>query len=110
MLVGLLMLFGPIVVYLVAFPSSRRMKPTLCWLYRIVGGIIVVIGSAVSFYFAAYTGDQGGIGAFYFQLSVISLYALFSVVLVTLDRIKARQPTRSRRVIGQLRRKNMGEE
>lgn len=82
MIIGLLMLLVPIVIYLATFLSSSRLKPGLCKLYRIVGGFIVFAGSATSFYFAAYTGDQGGIAAYYFQLTVILVYALFSVVLV----------------------------
>ena len=39
-------------------------------------------GSATSFYFAAHTGDQGGIAAFYFQMAVLFAFAIFSVVLV----------------------------
>jgi hypothetical protein len=77
------MLLVPTAIFLATFPLSRRLKPGLCQLYRIVGGIIVFAGSATSLYFAAYTGDQGGIAAFYFQIVVISAYVLFSVVLVT---------------------------
>jgi len=83
MIIGLLMLLVPTAIFLATFPLSRRLKPGLCQLYRIVGGIIVFAGSATSLYFAAYTGDQGGIAAFYFQIVVISAYVLFSVVLVT---------------------------
>jgi hypothetical protein len=47
--------------------------------------MIVLAGSATSFYFAAYTGDQGGVAAFFFQMGVILVYVLFSVVLVTVN-------------------------
>lgn len=77
------MLVVPIVIFLATIPVSRRMKPRLCLLYRVAGGIVVFAGSATSLYFAAYTGDQGGIAAYFFQIAVILVYALFSVILVT---------------------------
>ncbi len=77
------MLLVPAAIYLATFPFSRRLMPRLCQLYRILGGIIVLAGSATSCYFAAYTGDQGGIAAFYFQIVVILVYVLFSVVLLS---------------------------
>jgi hypothetical protein len=54
-------------------------------LYRLVGGIIVIAGSAFSLYLAAYTGDQGGIGAYFFQIAVILVYLVFSLSLVILN-------------------------
>lgn len=83
MLIGLLLLTMPIVVFLVSFPFSRRMRPRLCLLYRIIGGVTVFAGSATSLYFAAYTGDQGGIAAYFFQIFIILVYAFISVLLVT---------------------------
>ena len=83
MIIGLLMLIVPIVIYLATLLAARRIMPGLFWLYRIIGGIIVFGGSATSFYFASYTGDQGGIAAFYFQIAVILVYVLFSVFLLT---------------------------
>jgi hypothetical protein len=85
MLIGLLLLLMPSVVFLVTLPISRKFEPKLCMLYRIVGGIIVIPGSALSYYLAAYTGDQGGIGAFYFQLTLIIIYVVFSVLLIILN-------------------------
>jgi hypothetical protein len=82
-LIGLLMLVVPIVIFLATIPVSHRMRPRLCLLYRIVGGFVVFTGSATSLYFAAYTGDQGGIAAYFFQMAVILVYALTSVLLVT---------------------------
>ena len=84
MVVGLLMLIAPSVIFLITLPASRRLKPLLRWLYRIVGGVIVIAGSIFSLYLAAYTGDQGGIGAFFFQIAVIVVYVLFSVLLVAI--------------------------
>jgi hypothetical protein len=83
MIIGLLMLFVPIAIYIATFPVARRLRPGLCRLYRIIGGIIVFGGSVISVYFAAYTGDQGGIAAFYFQIVVILVYVLFSVALMS---------------------------
>jgi hypothetical protein len=81
-LIGLLLLFLPMVFYLVSIPFTRKLKPGLRKLYLIAGGIIVFAGSACSVYFAGYTGDQGGIAAFYFQLLVILLYVSFSVFVI----------------------------
>ncbi|RKZ98545.1 MAG: hypothetical protein DRQ43_01315 [Gammaproteobacteria bacterium] len=50
-----------------------------------MGGVIVFGGSAISFYFAAYSGDQGGITAFYFQIVVILVYIFVSVALLTVN-------------------------
>ncbi|MDJ0834114.1 MAG: hypothetical protein QNJ69_11365 [Gammaproteobacteria bacterium] len=82
---GLLMLILPAVVYLISIPASNRLKRSLCWLYRILGGIIVLAGSAFSLYLAAYSGDQGGIAAYFFQIAVIVVYAIFSVMLLALN-------------------------
>lgn len=85
MLIGLLMLLAPTVIYLATFRLSRKLKPGFRRWYRVVGGVIVLGGSATSFYFAAYTGDQGGIAAYFFQMAVILAYASFSSVLVTIN-------------------------
>ena len=85
MLIGLLMLLAPTIIYVATFPLSRKLKPGFRRWYRVVGGIIVLAGSATSYYFAAYTGDQGGIAAYFFQTVVILAYASFSAVLVTAD-------------------------
>ena len=88
------MLLAPVVLFLATLPFTRKLKPELCMFYRIAGGIIVIAGSAFSFYLAAYSGDQGGIGAFYFQLTVITVYVLFSVLLVILNWFLHRRGTR----------------
>lgn len=85
MLIGWLLLLCPIAVFTVTLPFSRRLKPRLCMVYRIVGGMIVLGGSAISFYFAFYAGDQGGVTAFFFQINVIGVYVFFSVVIVWLN-------------------------
>jgi hypothetical protein len=46
---------------------------------------VVFLGSGISIYFAMYTGDQGGIGAFFFQISVILVYVALSISLVILN-------------------------
>ncbi|MBK5969486.1 hypothetical protein CCR91_12095 [Thiorhodovibrio winogradskyi] len=91
MIVGLLMLLLPVLVYLATFPVSRRLRPSIRLVYRILGGILVFVGSATSLYFAAYTGDQGGIAAFFFQIVVISTYVLFSIVLVVANWLMRKQ-------------------
>lgn len=40
------------------------------------------IGGGISFYFASYTGDQGEISAYFFQIAVILVYALLLVAVV----------------------------
>lgn len=77
------MLVTPIVIYLATFPVSGRLRPRVCKIYRTTGGIVVFFGSATSVYFAAYTGDQGGIAAFYFQVVVIFAYLILSTFLLT---------------------------
>ena len=84
MLIALLMLLIPIAIYFATFLFVGRWSPGLSYLYRIVGGIIAFGGGSISLYFAAYTGDQGGVAAFYFQIVVIFVYLLFlSIFLVT---------------------------
>lgn len=85
MLIGLLVLICPIIVFLISLPFSRWFKPKLRKTYRVVGGILVFLGSGTSFYFAMYTGDQGGIAAYFFQLTVIAVYLVFSAIVVLLN-------------------------
>ena len=85
MLVGLLLLLLPVVVYIGTFSISCRLKPKLCILYRVGTGIIAISGSSFSVYLAAYSGDQGGIAAYFFQLAVIGFYAFFSVTLLVVN-------------------------
>ena len=82
MIIGLLVLVTPTVVYLFTFSLSVNLVQPLCWIYRIFGGVIAIIGSLVSLYFAAYSGDQGGITAFYFQIVVILVYILFLFIVI----------------------------
>lgn len=85
MLVGLMLLLVPAVVFVISLPFSNRLQPTLRKVYRIFGGLIVFLGSGFSLYLASYTGDQGGIAAYFFQLAVILLYAALSVFLIILN-------------------------
>ncbi len=85
MLTGLLMLLVPGVVFVLTLPFSGRLKPGLRAVYRYAGGIVVFCGSGISLYLASYTGDQGGIAAYFFQLAVISVYAILSISLVILN-------------------------
>jgi len=85
MLIGLLMILVPVVVYVITIPLSKRLNPGLRKTYRVIGGIVVFLGSGISIYFAAYTGDQGGIAAFYFQILVILVYAAFSLSVVIVN-------------------------
>jgi hypothetical protein len=85
MLIGFLMLLGPIVVFTITLPYSRWFTPNLRKVYRTVGGLLVFLGSGTSLYFAMYTGDQGGIAAYLFQLTIITVYILFSIVLAVIN-------------------------
>ena len=85
MLIGALMIFVPIAVFLSTLSLSGRFEPGLRATYRYVGGIVVFLGGAISVYFAMYTGDQGGIAAFFFQLAVILVYVALSILLVILN-------------------------
>jgi len=88
MLIGLLLLLLPVVVYIGTFSSSCRLKPKLCTLYRVGAGIIAIAGSSFSVYLAAYSGDRGGIAAYFFQLAVIGFYALFSLALIIINYLR----------------------
>ncbi|PIP81392.1 MAG: hypothetical protein COW84_00150 [Gammaproteobacteria bacterium CG22_combo_CG10-13_8_21_14_all_40_8] len=83
MLIGFLLLVTPAVVYLVSFKASARLISRLMYLYRILAGLIVFLGSAVSLYLASCNGDQGSIAAYFFQLAVIISY-LFLIICVIL--------------------------
>ena len=85
MITGLLMILAPCVAFVLTLPLSNRLHPSLRTIYRFVGGIVVFLGSGVSIYFAAYSGDQGGIAAFFFQIAVIEVYAALSFALVILN-------------------------
>ena len=94
MLVGLLMLLFPSAIFLATLPVSWRLQPKLRVLYRLFGGIIVVAGSGFSLYLAAYTGDQGGIGAYFFQIAVLVVYVGFSFSLVILNWLSIKRGSR----------------
>jgi len=85
MFIGLLMWFLPMIIFLFTLPFLGWLNPKLRNLYRILAGAIVFIGSGISLYFAAYTGDQGGVSAFYFQALVIVIYSVFSIILIILN-------------------------
>lgn len=84
-LIGLLMILVPVAVYILSLPFSGRLMPGLRMAYRIVGALVVFLGGGVSFYLAWYTGEQGGIAAYFFQKAVILVYAAFSILLVVLN-------------------------
>ena len=85
MLIGLLMILVPGAVYLFSLPPSGRLLPGLRKTYRIVGAIVVFLGGGISFYFAWYAGEQGGIAAYFFQKAVILVYTAFSILIVILN-------------------------
>jgi len=79
------MLIVPVTIFVLSIPLSSRLIPGLRKLYLIFGGIVVFVGSGTSFYFASYTGDQGGIAAYFLQISVILIYALLLVAIVGIN-------------------------
>jgi len=85
MLIGLLMILAPCAIFVLSLPLSKRLKPGLCKAYRILGGLVVFLGGGITFYLASYTGDQGGIAAFFFQIIMILVYAALSLTLVILN-------------------------
>ena len=74
-------------MYLAVFLYVRKWKPRVRYLHQIIGGIIVFGGGSISIYFAGYTGEQGGIVAFYFQMIVIVVYILFLALLLAVSRL-----------------------
>ena len=85
MWVAIFLLCFPVIVYLMTLPFSGAIKSGLRNFYRIVGGVIVFIGSGTSYYFAFYAGEQGGITAFYLQLTVIVVYLIFLFVVFVIN-------------------------
>jgi hypothetical protein len=92
---GILMLVGPAVLFVLTIPLSGSLGSTLRRVYLILGGIVVLIGSGTSFYFAFYAGDQGGIAAYFFQMGVIGIYALLLVVVVGIGLVRRVKSKRS---------------
>lgn len=88
------MLLAPGAVFIFTLPLSGRLRPGLRKAYRVLGGLVVFLGSGISFYFAAYSGDQGGIAAFYFQIAVILVYAAVSLLFVMLNWILCARESR----------------
>lgn len=85
MLIGMLMILVPCAIYILTLPLSGRLIPGLRKAYRVVGGLIVILGGGISFYLAWYAGDQGGIAAYFFQKAVILIYVAFSISLAVLN-------------------------
>ena len=85
MITGILMLLAPILVFLITLPFSRLLRQPLHGFHRIFGALLVFAGSSVSLYLAAYTGDQGGIAAYFFQLAVIVVFLAFLLVMAALN-------------------------
>ena len=83
MTIGLLILFSPIIIYSITLPLSRWLKPRLRKLYRFFGGVLIFIGGGTSLYHAAYTGNQGGIAAYFFQTAVIVIYVAFLLIMAS---------------------------
>jgi len=85
MIVALLLLLLPSVIYIASYPASRWLEPKVRKVYRALSGVIVFCGSSFSLYLAAYNGDQGGVGAYLFQLAVISAYLVLSLSLIVFN-------------------------
>jgi len=85
MIIALLMLLLPSVIYIASYPISRWLEPKIRRVYRALAGVVVFFGSSISLYLAAYNGDQGGVGAYLFQLIVISCYVVLSLSLIVFN-------------------------
>lgn len=83
------MLLVPAIIFLLTLPLSGRLGPGLRTTYRLIGGFVVFVGSGTSLYLASYTGDQGGIAAFFFQIAVILVYVTLSISIVILNRFSS---------------------
>jgi len=81
-MIGFLMVIGPAAIFVLSIPLSGGLSSGLRRVYLIFGAIIVFIGSGTSFYFASYTGDQGGIAAYFFQMGVIFVYVLLLLAVI----------------------------
>jgi hypothetical protein len=79
------MLFGPFAVFLVTLPFSGKLRPWLRWTYLLAGSFVVICGPAISLYFLMYSGDQGGIAAFFMQAFVIAVYVVLWAVTVVVE-------------------------
>lgn len=85
MVIAILMLLGPVLVYLASLWFARHLRSPWGRVYRVFGGVIVFAGGATSLYLAAHTGDQGGVAAFFFQGAVIVTYGLLSGAVILLN-------------------------
>lgn len=91
MWVGIGLLLCPCVVFLVSLFWRHRLTGKIRLLYIFLGAFIVFGGSSVSFYFAMYTGEQGGIAAFFFQLFVVATYLVFAIAVILFQAIHNRR-------------------
>ena len=93
MLIGALLLFLPSVIFLISIPMSLKLIIKLRRIYLIIGSAIVFSGSGLSLYFAAYTGDQGGVTALFLQLLVIFIYMFFSLSICIFNWFESKENT-----------------
>jgi len=82
MIFGLLLLFAPILLFLISIPFSKRLRPVLRKFYILGCGFLIFSGTGFSLYLAFYAGEQGGIGAFFVQMTVIVLYLIIVIVVL----------------------------
>ena len=96
MFIGITLLLLPAVLFVSTLPLTWRLKPNLRKLYWLVGGITTFFGSSISLYLAMYTGDQGGVTAFYFQIFVVCFYGFFVIFITIINWIlKIKEPRRN---------------
>lgn len=96
-MIWFLILVIPPTLFILTVPLSGRLTSALRKVYLGLGGIVVFIGSGISFYFASYTGDQGGIAAYFFQVGVVFVYALLSAIVVSISVVTKLKSRRSER-------------
>jgi hypothetical protein len=94
-MLGILMLIAPVTLFVLSIPLSARLTSGLRRFYLIFGAIVVFIGSGTSFYFASYSGDQGGIAAYFFQTGVIFVYLLLLIAVVGISLVVKLRSKRS---------------
>lgn len=81
MLTVSLILLAPVVLYLLSLPLSVRLPAVLRTVYRLAGAGLVFPAAAAAVYFAGYSGEQGGVPAYFVQLAaLISLILLMAAI------------------------------
>lgn len=94
MIYGIGLILLPIVLFLASFPLWRKLPTTLKKFYGWTCAVALIGGGFTTIYIASYSGEQGGITAFFFQLGVIFIYLALTagVLLAVLFRRLSKPP------------------